>query len=176
VKAKKDVLFQGTVSPVGTFSFSGTGKHGKLGKEIKISVDGEETKIHTSCSKPISLGMTFGPFTVLEGQSLKGGPLCPIPDSGGPPKTSILKHSGVPGKGIDKAPGLQKPFNPNSQAAEHAGKKGGTDDEDATQNKGEAKPKMKKQPKTTTNVENQAGNDKATDDKGKGKPKDKKKK
>ena len=31
--------------------------------------------------------------------------------------------SGVPGKGIDKAPGLQKPFNPNSNAAEHAGKK-----------------------------------------------------
>ena len=38
-------------------------------------------------------------------------------------KRDILKQSGVPGKGIDKAPGLQKPFNPNSQAAEHAGKK-----------------------------------------------------
>jgi uncharacterized repeat protein (TIGR01451 family) len=38
-------------------------------------------------------------------------------------KAGILKASGVPGKGIDKAPGLQKPFNPNSQASEHAGKK-----------------------------------------------------
>ncbi len=38
-------------------------------------------------------------------------------------KHDILKRSGVPGKGIDKAPGLQKPFNPKSQAAEHAGKK-----------------------------------------------------
>jgi uncharacterized repeat protein (TIGR01451 family) len=38
-------------------------------------------------------------------------------------KRDILKQSGVPGKGIDKAPGLQKPFNPKSQAAEHAGKK-----------------------------------------------------
>jgi len=38
-------------------------------------------------------------------------------------KRDILKQNGVPGKGIDKAPGLQKPFNPNSQAAEHAGKK-----------------------------------------------------
>ena len=38
-------------------------------------------------------------------------------------KRDILKQSGVPGKGIEKAPGLQKPFNPNSQAAEHAGKK-----------------------------------------------------
>ncbi len=41
-------------------------------------------------------------------------------------KAGILKSSGVPGKGIDKAPGLQKPFNPNSQASEHAGKKDGT--------------------------------------------------
>jgi len=38
-------------------------------------------------------------------------------------KAEILKLSGVPGKGISKAPGLQKPFNPNSKAAEHAGKK-----------------------------------------------------
>lgn len=39
-------------------------------------------------------------------------------------KCQILKLRGVPGKGIDKAPGLQKPFNPKSQAAEHAGNKG----------------------------------------------------
>jgi hypothetical protein len=38
-------------------------------------------------------------------------------------KAEILKMMGVPGKGIDHAPGLQKPFNPKSQAAEHAGKK-----------------------------------------------------
>ncbi len=54
-------------------------------------------------------------------------------------KAEILKFSGVPGKGIDTAPGLQKYFNSNSQAADHAGKKakngknygknhGGTDD------------------------------------------------
>lgn len=40
-------------------------------------------------------------------------------------RAEILKLSGVPGKGIDTAPGLQKPFNPNSQAGEHAGKKDG---------------------------------------------------
>jgi hypothetical protein len=28
-----------------------------------------------------------------------------------------LKERGVPGKGIEEAPGLQKPFNPNSNAA-----------------------------------------------------------
>jgi len=38
-------------------------------------------------------------------------------------KSQILQLSGVPGKGIINAPGLQKPFNPKSKAAEHAGKK-----------------------------------------------------
>ena len=38
-------------------------------------------------------------------------------------KAKILQDGGVSGKGLDTAPGLQKPFNPNSQAAEHAGKK-----------------------------------------------------
>jgi len=38
-------------------------------------------------------------------------------------KAEILKLSGVPGKGILKAQGLQKLFNPKSQAAGHAGKK-----------------------------------------------------
>ncbi|MBA7483698.1 hypothetical protein ES708_27022 [subsurface metagenome] len=40
-----------------------------------------------------------------------------------PTKADILKDNGVPGKGLDKAPGLQKPFNPNSQAGNNAGKK-----------------------------------------------------
>lgn len=39
-----------------------------------------------------------------------------------PTKADILKDSGVPGKGLDTAPGLQKEFNPKSQAAKHAGK------------------------------------------------------
>ena len=38
-------------------------------------------------------------------------------------KADILKDSGIPGKGLDKAPGLQKPFNPKSQAGDNAGKK-----------------------------------------------------
>jgi plastocyanin len=56
-------------------------------------------------------------------------------------KRDILKQSGVPGKGIEKAPGLQKPFNPKSQAAEHAGKKD--------------KPKTPEQLQIRKNVENQ---------------------
>jgi len=40
-----------------------------------------------------------------------------------PYKSEILMGSGVPGKGLENAPGLQKTFNPKSKAAENAGKK-----------------------------------------------------
>jgi len=40
-----------------------------------------------------------------------------------PTKADVLMGSGVLGKGLENAPGLQKPFNSNSQAGEHAGKK-----------------------------------------------------
>jgi hypothetical protein len=45
-------------------------------------------------------------------------------------KCEILKWRGVPGKGIDHAPGLQKPFNPNCQAPENVGKKDRNDDQE----------------------------------------------
>ena len=70
-------------------------------------------------------------------------------------KAEILKQSGVPGKGIDTAPGLQRPFNPKSKAAEHAGKKNQVYDEEATDDKGKAKLKMKKQLKIRSRAENQ---------------------
>lgn len=38
-------------------------------------------------------------------------------------KKAILLNSGVPGKGLYKAPGLNKEFNPKSKAADNAGKK-----------------------------------------------------
>ena len=49
-------------------------------------------------------------------------------------KAEIFKTSGIPGKGIDNAPGLQKPFNLNSQAAENAGKKDGNGNLEQNQN------------------------------------------
>ena len=39
---------------------------------ISIFANGEETKIHTSCSQPLEVGMDFGPFTLTAGASLKG--------------------------------------------------------------------------------------------------------
>lgn len=40
-----------------------------------------------------------------------------------PTKADIFKDRGVPGKGLDKAPGLDKPFNPKSEAEDNAGRK-----------------------------------------------------
>jgi hypothetical protein len=73
------VVFEGTVAPGETFSFVGNDKKGTLGTEIKIYVnDDENTKIHTSCSKPIGPGLISGDFEVISGSSREGGNLCPI--------------------------------------------------------------------------------------------------
>ena len=40
--------------------------------------DIENTKIHTSCSDPIGPGLISGDFTVIAGESKKGGELCPL--------------------------------------------------------------------------------------------------
>jgi len=78
-------------------------------------------------------------------------------------KAEILKLSGVPGKGIENAPGLQKPFNPKSQAAEHAGKK------DKSETKQQLKIRESVENQSTeeqlqirSEVENQAGSGQAT--------------
>jgi len=55
-----------------------------------------------------------------QGFIMEGDVLCPGEVQ---TKSEILQDSGIPGKGLENAPGLQKPFNPNSEAAEHAGKK-----------------------------------------------------
>ena len=86
VKAKKKnvVLFDEMVAPGGQLTFTGKDKHGKLGSEIKIYVNGVEVaKIHTSCSQPIGIGMEFGDFEVIAGESRRGGPFCPPPEPGG---------------------------------------------------------------------------------------------
>ena len=62
-----------------SFSFVGADDKGTLSNEISIYVDDElNTKIHTSCSKPIGPGLISGDFIVIEGESLDGGQLCPL--------------------------------------------------------------------------------------------------
>ena len=80
------VVFDGTVMPGESFSFTGNDKKGTLGTEITIYVDGNvNTKIHTSCSKPIGPGLISGSFEVISGSSREGGELCPVdvPPTGG---------------------------------------------------------------------------------------------
>ena len=73
-----DIVFSGTVDPGEQFTFNGTDKD-TLGTEISIYVDGSlNTKIHTSCSKPVGIGMVSGSFTITDGYSRNGGKLCPI--------------------------------------------------------------------------------------------------
>jgi hypothetical protein len=73
------VVFDGNVAAGGQFSFVGWDKHGTLGTEINIYVDGgDPTEIHTSCSQPIGIGMVFGDFVVIDGYSRNGGQLCDL--------------------------------------------------------------------------------------------------
>ncbi len=51
-------------------------------------------------------------------------------------KAGILKSRGVPGKGIDNAPGLQKPFNPKSHMGSINSSTAGDDDNDQGNGKG----------------------------------------
>jgi len=80
-------LFAGNVDPGDSFFFVGQDKHGTMGPEISLYIDGAlNTKIHTSCSQPIGVGMVSGAFEILSGASLNGGALCPFdtpPDGGG---------------------------------------------------------------------------------------------
>ena len=77
-KKKTRILFEGQVASGGTFSLVGFDKKGTLGTEIKIYANGNETKIHTSCSVEIGPGSVFGDFLVVDGASRNGGQLCPI--------------------------------------------------------------------------------------------------
>ncbi len=68
------------------FSFIGTGPYNKLGAKIRITINDDNnnyTEIHTSCSQPIEVGMTFGDFYIVAGESKDGGPLCDNTGGGG---------------------------------------------------------------------------------------------
>ncbi len=73
------VVFEGELEEGELFTFVGLDNKGTLGTEISLFIDDElDTKIHTSCSRPIYPGMTSGLFEVVEGYSLEGGLICPL--------------------------------------------------------------------------------------------------
>lgn len=73
----EQAIFNESVAAGGNFSFEGKDKQGTTGPEIIIYVNGiEQTRIHTSCSEPIYVGMVSGDFEIIAGESRNGGPLC----------------------------------------------------------------------------------------------------
>ncbi len=83
VLQKKDnvEIFNSVVQPGDLFTIYGEENDGTMGTEISLYIGGQlDTKIHTSCSKPIGPGLIAGNFLVISGYSLDGGLLCPIPD------------------------------------------------------------------------------------------------
>ena len=73
LRKKGELLFDGTVEPGTLFSLSGYDKRGTLGTTIDLYVDGAlDTDIHTSCSRPIFVGLVAGSFEVVAGASRNG--------------------------------------------------------------------------------------------------------
>ena len=93
-----DSFFSGTLDPGDTFSFAGDGPDMKLPKDIEFLIDGDvDIKVHTSCSKPIGPGLTFGSFFMISGVSKDGGIICtPPPDdcTAGKPAMLTLQYTG----------------------------------------------------------------------------------
>jgi hypothetical protein len=72
-----ELLFSDNVLPNGTIMVEGFDTKGTLGTIVHIYIDDVFTvSIHTSCTVPLSIGMVFAEFTVTEGASRNGGPLC----------------------------------------------------------------------------------------------------
>ncbi len=96
------VFFDGFPGPDGAFTVTGEASaDGTLGTEIVLLVNGcVKATIHTSCSKPIGPGLVAGPFTVVEGYSLKGGLLCPVENEDGDECGDCCHHH--KGCGCDK--------------------------------------------------------------------------
>lgn len=77
IQSQGEVPFAGMVSPGGTFSFFGLDNQLTLGPDINLFVEGIfDSNLHTSCSQPVFVGLTFGSFEIVAGTSRNGGPFC----------------------------------------------------------------------------------------------------
>ncbi|MCP5048680.1 MAG: hypothetical protein GY940_16035, partial [bacterium] len=81
VKDKKDqnTLFSEFVDSDHKFSFTGPAGRDDMGTQITVYVSGMDPfQIHTSCSKPIYIGLYFGDIflEIVDGASREGGQLC----------------------------------------------------------------------------------------------------
>ena len=75
-KPETDV-FNDIVEPAGEFVINGADDKGTLSTEIYIYINEVlDVAIHTSCSQPLEIDMTFGSFTLIDGASKDNGPFC----------------------------------------------------------------------------------------------------
>lgn len=71
------IFLNNSVNPGQSFNFIGSGTDGRMGPEIDIFINGQlSVEIHTSCSQPIEIGMTFGLFKIIAGTSTNNGDFC----------------------------------------------------------------------------------------------------
>ncbi|MCP3961614.1 MAG: DUF11 domain-containing protein [bacterium] len=77
------LLFAESVAPGEELSVFGADDSGTLSFEVVVHVDGiEHARLDTSCGAQIGPGLEIGDFTVVDGSSSDGGPLCPLPACG----------------------------------------------------------------------------------------------
>ncbi len=74
-----NILFNQVIDNNTPFSFTGVGNNNEMTNEISLSTNNVfNISIHTSCSKPVLIGMQFGDFVVLAGESSEGGSICSL--------------------------------------------------------------------------------------------------
>ena len=77
VRDGNNIFFDGTVSPGDTIILLPLPGANRLKNNLDFFVDGQEAAyVHTSCSNPIFIGMTFGDFEITYGASRNNGPFC----------------------------------------------------------------------------------------------------
>jgi hypothetical protein len=73
------LLWTGRVAPHGTFAVAGKASDGTIGTEVRLLINGVLcATIPTSCKTSVGPGYTKGGFTVVSGESRKGGELCAL--------------------------------------------------------------------------------------------------
>ncbi len=104
------LLYCGTLDPGETFSFTGSGKNGKMDKTIYFYINNvQNASMHTSCSVDLEAGDVYGDFVIMSGTSKNNLPLCgdpPPPPGGGGGGNTTTSFDGClayedlwPGKG-----------------------------------------------------------------------------
>lgn len=76
-KKNSVVIFENTVQPGGTFSFTGSKSNGKMDKTIYFYVNGtKKTSMQVDCKYNLYVGDDFDVFSIISGTSENNTPLC----------------------------------------------------------------------------------------------------